>query len=720
LPEEVAANPTRLDRFRREARALAALSHPNLLTVYDTGIDAGRPYSVTEMLDGSTLRAALRRGAVPIASAVSWTLEVARGLAAAHAKSIVHRDLKPDNVFLSSAGGVKILDFGLAKILEPEDFDMDAGETVTEATEAGTMLGTMGYMAPEQLRGEPVDTSTDVYALGCMLYEMLTGRRPFAGGSRAEQISSVLRDDPEPLPSSISPTLRAVVRRCLEKRPVARYQNAGEMAAAVEAIDPESLRGSVDGVQVDQARSSDAGGITVAVMPFRNLSGDPGQEYLCDGMTEEILGAIGKVRGIRVLARSSGFAFKGTDADPREIGRAIGADHLVEGSFRRLGDRIRVAVRLVQTSDGSQLWADRYDRTAIDIFDLQDEVSVEVTNQLRTALLEDELAAMKAGHVPDQQAYDLFLQGRYLWYRRGEGDLAEAVKLYERAIELDPDYAEPHVGVAMVFNALGAWNFMPSRHAFAKARDRIAYALELDPDNAGAHGALGFIATYHDWDAAAAEYHLGRAIELDPNQGFFRCWFAGLRNSQGRFKEGGELALSAIEAEPMSGIIRTVGGYNLHYAEPERGLEHMRQGYSMDPTNPISGLFYGVYVGDSFDLWDEAIEPLSRSAGYGFLPSLGALVLAHARLGHTEEVARIKLEIEGIEKARASTPNIVRALVAAGDGNVEGILAAIEASTEAGEMVSSMYHIFNFVDLVRDHPRFQALQERIGLWDPDG
>jgi tetratricopeptide (TPR) repeat protein len=214
----------------------------------------------------------------------------------------------------------------------------------------------------------------------------------------------------------------------------------------------------------------------------------------------------------------------------------------------------------------------------------------------------------------------------------------EAVKLYERAIEIDPDYAEPHVGIAMVFNALGTWNFIPSRPAFAKARDRIAFALELDPDNAGAHGALGFIAAYHDWDAAAAEHHFGQAIELDPNQGFFRCWFAGLRNSQCRFKEGAELALSAIEAEPMSGVIRTVGGYNLHFADSERGLDHMRQGYAMDPTNPVGGFFYGLRVGDSCGLWEEAIEPLSRSASYGFLPSLGGDLAAGER--HTSRRAR--------------------------------------------------------------------------------
>ena len=532
LPEEVAANPNRLERFRREARALASLSHPNLLTVYDIGVDAGRPFSVAEMLDGRSLRKVLRRGPVPATSAVTWATEAARGLAAAHAKAIVHRDLKPDNVFLTRGGKVKILDFGLAKILEPDDFDMASDETVSEATEAGTLLGTMGYMAPEQLRGEPVDTTTDVFALGCLLYEMLSGRRPFAGGSRAEQISSVLRDDPEPLPPRIPLTLRSVVRRCLEKRSVGRYQNAGEVAAALEAIDLASLEGIESAGAIAHGHSSDPGsGITVAVMPFANLSGDADQEYLCDGMTEEILGAIGKVRGIRVLARSSGFAFKGADADPREIGRAIGADHLVEGSFRRLGDRIRVSARLVQTSDGSQLWADRYDRTSSDIFELQDEVSVEVANQLRTALLEDEVARLRQRHVPDREANDLYLRGRFLWYRRREGDMQAAIALFERAIEKDPEYAQPRAGIAEVLTVLGTNAYMDPKLAFARVRDELERVFALDDSISSAHACRAMLYGYHLFDWEPAEESFRRAIELDPNWGHVKCWYCLLYTS---------------------------------------------------------------------------------------------------------------------------------------------------------------------------------------------
>ena len=401
LPPQVADSPDRRKRFEREARATAALNHPNLLTVHDVGIDHDQPYIVTELLEGETLRRVLRHGPPPPVSAVAWSLGIAHGLAAAHSRNIVHRDLKPDNVFLTTDNRVKILDFGLAKILETEVADEDETAALSSDTAAGTLLGTMGYMAPEQLRGDPVDARTDVFAFGCVLYEMLSGRRPFAGGSSADYVSAALRDDPAPLEDSLSLGLRAIVRRCLEKRPAARYQGAGELVAVLETLDPDSL-GAVSGAQsAPPIRATSSGAEpAVAVMPFANLSNDVEQEYFCDGMTEEILGAIGKVRGLRVLARSSSFAFKGKDADPREVGRTIGADHLLEGSVRRFGDRVRISARLVQATDGTQLWADRYDRTISDIFELQDEISIEVANQLRTALLPDELSQLKRSAHP--------------------------------------------------------------------------------------------------------------------------------------------------------------------------------------------------------------------------------------------------------------------------------------------------------------------------------
>ena len=378
LPPQVADSPDRRKRFEREARATAALNHPNLLTVHDVGIDHDQPYIVTELLEGETLRRVLRHGPPPPVSAVAWSLGIAHGLAAAHSRNVVHRDLKPDNVFLTTDNRVKILDFGLAKILETEIADEDETAALSSDTAAGTLLGTMGYMAPEQLRGDPVDTRTDIFAFGCVLYEMLSGRRPFAGGSSADYVSAALRDDPAPLDDALSLGLRAIVRRCLEKRPAARYQSAGELVAVLETLDPDSL-GAVSGAQsAPPIRATSSGAEpAVAVMPFANLSNDVEQEYFCDGMTEEILGAIGKVRGLRVLARSSSFAFKGQHADPRKIGRTrsepitcsrAASDEPATGCGSPL--------RLVQTTDGTQLWADRYDRTISDIFDLQDEISI--------------------------------------------------------------------------------------------------------------------------------------------------------------------------------------------------------------------------------------------------------------------------------------------------------------------------------------------------------
>jgi len=717
LPEEVAANPTRLDRFRREARALANLSHPNLLTIFDIGVDAGRPYTVAEMLDGRSLRTTLRRGPVTAASAVTWALEIARGLAAAHAGAVVHRDLKPDNVLLTRDGTIKILDFGLAKILDPDDFDMVGDETISEPTEAGTLLGTMGYMAPEQLRSEPVDTTTDVFALGCILYEMLTGRRPFAGGSRAEQISSVLRDDPEPLPSILPLTLRSVVRRCLEKRAVARYQNAGEVAAALEAIDLEALENIIGGGAAEHSMTTDSGsGITVAVMPFLNLSGDPEQEYLCDGMTEEILGTIGKIRGLRVLARSSGFAFKGTDADPREIGRAIGADHLVEGSFRRLGDRIRVAARLVQTSDGSQLWADRYDRTSSDIFELQDEVSVEVANQLRTALLEDEVDRLRRRHIPDREAADLYLRGRYLWYRRREGDMLSAIALFERAIERDPEYPQPHAGIAEVMSVLGANAYIDPKVAFARVRTELDLVFALDDSISSAHACRAMLYGYHLFQWEPADESFRRAIELEPNWGHVKCWYAGFLNGARRHDEAAIQARAAAAAEPMAPVVQTLAGVNLVNAGIDEGFAVMRRALDMDPELPTAHHFLGLkLVGTG--RFDEAIPHLEKGLQAGILVDAGLMAIALARLGQHGRIAEIEELLDQIGKTRYLS-HFTRGTLALAKGDPEHCLDHIDAAREQGEYEAMLIECFDAFAPLRNHPRYRRHLEIMGI--PEG
>jgi serine/threonine protein kinase/tetratricopeptide (TPR) repeat protein len=712
LPAEVADSPERRKRFEREARATAGLNHPNLLTVHDVGIEDGQPFIVSELLQGESLRGVLRRGLPPHATTAEWCLAVASGLAAAHAKAIVHRDIKPDNVFLTIDNHIKILDFGLAKVVDSEVGEDDETAALSSQTAAGAVLGTMGYMAPEQLRSDPVDSRTDVFAFGCVLYEMLSGKRPFAGGSSAEHASAVLRDEPPPLDESIPMALRVIVRRCLEKKPAARYQSAGEVAAALEAIDPSTLGNTLGRQSSAPIRTAPSSAEpAVAVMPFANLSGDPEQEYLCDGMAEEILGAIGKVRGLKVLARSSSFAFKGNDVDPRKVGTTIGADHLLEGSVQRAGDRIRISARLVQARDGTQLWTDRYDRTISDIFELQDEISVEVANQLRTALLPDELSGIRRKYEPDREAYDLFLRGRHLWYRRAEGDMMEAVRLYEQAIAIDPDYPDPYVGIGEVFMVLGIWGLAPPKAAIGRARQAIATALELDPDIGGAHALLGIIAFAHDFDLHS-EHHLERAVELDPASAHCRMWLGELRAFQGRCDEAVADAIAALKLEPMSSVIHSFSGQVHMFCKPEEGLTHHRLAAEMEPGNPICNFNYGMALGSVYGKMEEAIGILERSAAKGWILSLAGMSCFHARLGNTGEASRLAAKIDEIARERYVSPANF-AWVAAGPRDVEATLSAMEESSDQGEWMALGFHFFPTFDFLHDDPRYLELRHRV-------
>ncbi len=720
LPDALASNPSRLERFRREGRALASLSHPNLLTVYDIGLADGRPYSVAELLRGKSLRKVLRRGPCPAESAVAWGLEIARGLAAAHAKTIVHRDLKPDNIFLTRNNGVKILDFGLAKILEPGLFDSANDVTVSETTDIGTVLGTMGYMAPEQLRGEPVDTTTDVFALGCVLYEMLSGRRPFAGGSRAEQISSVLRDDPIPLPKNIPLTVRSVVRRCLEKRPFARYQGAGEVAAALETIDPASLADlETPGAGTPAEVSEGGGGATVAVMPLLNLSGDIEQEYLCDGMTEEILGAIGKVRGIRVLARSSGFAYKGTNADPRDVGLAIGADHLVEGSFRRLGERVRIAARLVQTSDGSQLWGDSYDRTVSDIFELQDEVSVEVANQLRTALLEDEVNRLRQRHTPDREANDLYMRGRFLWYRRREGDLQTAIAHFERAVEKDPEYAQPHAGIAEVLGVLGTNAYMDPKIAFARVRSRARSRLRPGRDRSRPHTPpRALLHGYHEFPLGSCRGELSsEPSNSSPT---------GATSSAGMPDSWSARVAASTTVPSMRGRRRRRSPWR-RWSRPSPASTCSTPGSTRDSHTSVALWTWIPSFRRHITSWASTSSTgggttrRSRtSSGVSARASSSMPACSPSRVRSSDELDRvteIETQLDEIAETRYVS-HFTRATVALAKDDLEACLDCIDAAREQGEYEVIMIECLGYLAPLRSHPRYRRHLEIMGI--PEG
>jgi non-specific serine/threonine protein kinase len=576
LPAALADEPERLRRFATEARAAAAVSHPNVLAVYD--VETGdTPYLVFELLEGETLRASLSDGPLPPGRAVEIAAQVARGLAAAHDRGIVHRDLKPDNVFLTRDGQVKILDFGLARVLEPPSGPELTAAPTLDRTAAGTILGTSGYMSPEQVRGLPAEPRSDLFALGILLYEMLTGQRAFARPSLAESSAAILRDDPPAPGRPLPPGLDRVVRRCLAKTPGERFPSARELVFTLEAMG----RGS------DVSAGPAPVAPSVAVLPFADLSPARDQEYFCDGLAEELIAALGRLGGVRVASRTSSFQFRGSGTDVRAIGERLGVGAVLEGSVRRAGERLRVDVRLVGAADGYPLWSERFDRRMEDVFAIQEEIAESVARALRVVLSDRDRDALQSRRSSSPEAYELYLQARRLV--GGLRDLPLALPLLDRALELDPGFALAHAGMAEVSHWLYAW-FGSRPEDLQRAEESSRRALEIAPELAETHVArAATLALTRRFDDAAAEFEA--AIERNP-QLWEAYWLYGrMRFAQGHSTEAERLWKKAMEVRPedyqvpllISMIYATTGRRGEMEAAQLKGIELARRQLERDP-----------------------------------------------------------------------------------------------------------------------------------------
>jgi serine/threonine protein kinase len=451
LPASFSTDADRLRRFEQEARAAGLLNHPNITAVYDIGTHDGAPYVVSELLEGETLRNRLSAGPLPTRKALDYAIQIARGLAAAHEKGIVHRDLKPENLFVTNDGRVKILDFGLAKLRQLEAGGEPGTNLLTAATEPGVVMGTMGYMSPEQVRGRAADARSDIFSFGTILHEMLSGRRAFQGETTADTITVILTKEPPDLSltnQDVHPGLDRIIRHSLEKNPEERFQSASDLAFALgylgedstESVPPtptpapSAARSSVVRTRTS-ATVSDSSRASIAVLPFRNMSADKENEYFTDGITEEIINALTKIESLRVASRTSAFAFKGRNEDIRRIGEQLGVRTVLEGSVRRAGSRLRITAELVNVGDGYHLWSERYDREMEDIFAIQDEIALAIANTLKVRLLAADEGALVSRGTEDFEAYNHFLKGKYFFNRRVP---REAIVEFEQAIARDP------------------------------------------------------------------------------------------------------------------------------------------------------------------------------------------------------------------------------------------------------------------------------------------
>ncbi len=664
LPDEMARDPQAVERFRREARAASALDHPNICTIYEIGEHQGHPFIAMQYLEGLTLKHCIGARPLKTAELLDLAMQITRGLEAAHEKGIVHRDLKPANIFVTDRGQAKVLDFGLAKLLQP------AGEaTATESlTKAGVAPGTLPYMAPEQLRGEQVDGRTDLYAMGVVLYEMATGLRPFRAELPTELSSDILNKTPA-LPGRLNPELPAelerIILKCLEKYAERRYQSARELlidlqrlaepstgVVAVPQATPAglSLRGWIGvglaavAVVLLAAVSLNVGGLrerlrggggvpridSIAVLPLDNLSGDSEQEYFVEGMHEALTAELSKISALRVISRTSAMRYRNTDKPMPQIAQELGVDGLIEGSVAREGDQVRITVQLIHGPTDNHLWAESYQRELRSILALQGEVAQAIARQIRAQVTPQEEARLVHAASVNPEAHEAYLHGQHHLRTGTRAGLEKAVEYFEEAIAKDPKHALAYVGLAQAHVDLCDFTVAPLE-GMPKAQAAVEKALELNPDLGEAHAVRGLIRLIFDWDWPQAERDYQQAMQLNPSLGAAHRGYAGTLTARGRHTEA---------------------------------LDEIRRGYALDPLSPSSLGLWNFYVARRYD---EAIERCEKAIevtpGFGWAHSL--LGLALLEKGRTQEA------IAAAEKGRE-----------ADDSPISGLaLAAIYAET---------------------------------------
>ena len=678
-------------RFEREAQAIAALNHPHICTLYDVGPD----YLVMEYIEGAPLQ-----GPLPAEAAVRLAIQIASALEEAHSKGIVHRDLKPGNILVSKSK-VKVLDFGLAK-QERESEDEDSS-TVT-ATQAGTILGTAAYMSPEQAEGKAVDARSDIFSFGLVLYEMLSGRRAFPSAHAITAMAAIVRDEPAPLETS--PHLQRIVARCLRKSPAERFQSMSEVRAALEqraAQLPEQ--------PAAQPREQQA---SIAVLPFANTSGDKDNEYFSDGLAEEIINALTRIAGLKVIARTSAFAFKGKQEDIRRIAEALGVANVLEGSVRRAGSRVRITAQLITAADGSHLWSDRYDRELTDIFAIQDEISQAIAAALKLKLGSEGAPNLRTKVSPE--AHQAYLEGRYHTNQMTPSALARAQECFERAIRLDPSFAAPHIELAVRGYYTALFQNVRPRDVVPAALESLKRALELYPEAAEAYVLRGTIRAFYEFDWNAAGEDFARALELNP-----ALATAHQRRSNwfliplGRFDEALAEARRALELDPMNVMPRIGEWYTLSVA----GLvdEEVECARSMLKLYP--GFWIVCYefatAGWLRGLYDEAASAIETGlqTDPGNAHLLSILAAVRGSQGLHGEALRLRDQIEQTA-AREHVQFFDRAMAAEGCGEMGQAYDFLERALDEREPIA-VIHILLLRRKFESDPRYQGLLRKMRL-----
>ncbi|MCM2317032.1 MAG: protein kinase [Thermoanaerobaculia bacterium] len=720
LPEQLGSDPDARARFEREARAIAAISHPNILAIHDFGNHEGTYFTVTELLEGVTLRGRLLQGKIDWRAAIDICADIADGLAHAHGRGIVHRDLKPENIFLMNDGRVKILDFGLAQASEatvsPE------GDTSPLAiTGPNRIIGTLGYMSPEQLRGEPVDEATDIFALGCILFELVTGRRAFWRDTAVDTISAILHeypDDYHELSRVVPPDVETIVSHCLSKQREQRYQSARDLAMTFRAI---SSRSGEHIVPLTLAKTTKRKRATaridsLAVLPFANVAGTPEAEYVCDGITETLINVLSTIPKLRVMASSTIFRYKNEQLDPVTIGRRHAVHTIVAGRVMWSGEELSVSVEIAGTSDGARVWGRQFEGRRENLLELQDQIATALEEQIRARVGGTRTKkTVKRKPTSDSEAYQLYIRGRFNWNKRTVEGIRRGIEYFEQAIERDPTFALAYVGIADAYITLATNIPLPPRETMPKAKAMAQKALQLDPDLAEAHASLASVLWWHEWNRVEAEKEFRQALRLNPSYAQARDSLGLMLAEMGQFDAAMEELARAHELDPLSLAIGT------HFALPilfsgavEAALEQLLQVLEIEP-NFIPALGWLGITYEHLGMHAEAIETFTR------ILSINDVLIIRAAMSHALAVSGRRSDAEAtlndllsLAGRRYVSPYDI-AIAHAGLGNTKLVFDYLESAFTD----RSAWMVFVAVDPrlepYKDDPRFKELLQRCGL-----
>ncbi len=752
IHESVAQDADRLARFEREAKAVAKLDHPNILAIHDFGTESGVTYAVTELLNGENLRQSVPESGMAWQKVVEIGAAIADGLAAAHGKGIVHRDLKPENVFITSDGRVKVLDFGLAQVKEPVEEEAETATLTPAGTVPGSVMGTMGYMSPEQLRGQPVDARSDIFALGSVLYEMLSGKAAFLRKSAADTSAAILKEEPERVSSTgivLPAEIERSIHRCLEKSPDARFQSASDLAYNLKSISTDQVVHAPPPQQETRTtmllvvaavvlglvalavllgpglldRSGSAAKSqtvhSIAVLPLQNLTGDPDQAYFVDGLHEELIATFAQISAFdKVTARTSVMAFKDSDTPIREIGRQLGVEAVLEGSVRRSGDTVRTTVQLIEADTENHLWANSFESDITDILALQADVARAVANEVQLALTPEEEARFATQRVVDPDAKEAYLRGSYHWKMLTPEGIDTAQQYFEQALEIDPSYAPAYEGLAIVWSGRAQMGLVAPYEGGAKAKAAAMKAVALDDGLAGAHESLAAVRTWTDWDWEGAWSEWRRALELNPNAASAHAYYAHFLAIMGRTKEAIPHSEKALELDPFNALFHSLYGVTLTFDRRyDDALAAFETALRLQPNNWLAhNMLPDIYA--ALGMRDELLADQRQRIAHD--PELAAAFdEGLAEVGYEEAQRRVAdLLATRYEEAGGA--------VSPGFGAQEIAVRYLDAgnSDRAMDWVEEMHKNHNpntpylglpVFDPLRSNPRFQDLLRRMNL-----